>query len=345
MFKRRTLFILGAGASAEAGLPIGSELKLDITDRLAFDSPAEERKPDHILLRQLQSHFSTTQEEFLEAAARIQNGLLLANSIDDFLDIHRGDQITEIVGKTAIITSILEAEHYSKLYIDRGLGERFLKTTAINDTWYVKLIQMMCAGVAENQLPSLADHISFIVFNYDRCLEQFLFRGLKQLYGLSDDNAAAIVRRFKIIHPYGTVGELKILLEQPKPAIPFGGYADDNYVELAGNIKTYTEQVKSEELERDIQIELKHAECVVFLGFGFHETNIALLNPGDVLPRIPIFATGTGLSPSNIETIRWRLRKQFNHLDVLETEPSIRIERHLNCRALLDEFEKRLLGG
>jgi hypothetical protein len=200
-------------------------------------------------------------------------------------------------------------------------------------------------GVAVNQLPSLADHISFIVFNYDRCLEQFLFRGLKQLYDLSDDNAAAIVRRFKIIHPYGTVGELKMLLEQPKPAIPFGGYAEDNYVKLAWNIKTYTEQVAGGKLERDIQIEMKRAECVVFLGFGFHETNIALLNPDDMPPRIPIFATGTGLSPSNVETISWRLRNQYNEFGVLEMEPSIRIERHLNCRALLEEFEKRLLGG
>ncbi len=36
MFKSKTLFIVGAGASAEAGLPIGRELKVKIRDKLKY---------------------------------------------------------------------------------------------------------------------------------------------------------------------------------------------------------------------------------------------------------------------------------------------------------------------
>jgi hypothetical protein len=45
--------------------------------------------------------------------------------------------------------------------------------------------------------------VSFIVFNYDRCLEQFLFHALQKLYGLESQEAFAMLTDLRIIHPYG----------------------------------------------------------------------------------------------------------------------------------------------
>jgi hypothetical protein len=47
MFGRKTLFILGAGASKEAGLPIGTELAYKISELLKANSVARSPDPEH----------------------------------------------------------------------------------------------------------------------------------------------------------------------------------------------------------------------------------------------------------------------------------------------------------
>jgi hypothetical protein len=54
----------------------------------------------------------------------------------------------------------------------------------------------------------LFENASFIIFNYDRCLEQFLVNALPRLYAISETEADSIVHNINIIHPYGSVGEL-----------------------------------------------------------------------------------------------------------------------------------------
>jgi hypothetical protein len=55
---------------------------------------------------------------YFEAFKIIRNGVLLCNSIDDFLNIHEGSPAVVTVGKAAIVRTILHAERHSKFYVD-----------------------------------------------------------------------------------------------------------------------------------------------------------------------------------------------------------------------------------
>src|SRR5262245_33063343 len=121
MFRRRTLFVVGAGASCEARLPIGTQLANTIAKKL---TPKEDTVSggvtnfdDRELYRPLLRH-SAGINDFVKAAYLINRGVRLSSSIDDFLNIHRKNAQVLKLGKAAIVRSILEAERSSILHID-----------------------------------------------------------------------------------------------------------------------------------------------------------------------------------------------------------------------------------
>src|SRR5262249_44924597 len=139
---------------------------------------------------------------------------------------------------------------------------------------------MLVRGVPKENAREVFDHVSFIVFNYDRCLQHFLFHALQKIYGLRDQEAWEIVLDTHIIHPYGSIGELESLGR--RGGIPFGGghgRLSADYIALSEAIKTYTEQITAADLQAQLEAEVHKAECIVFLGFGYHSQNMRLLKP------------------------------------------------------------------
>ena len=68
---------------------------------------------------------------------------------------------------------------------------------------------MLVRGVPKENVSQIFDNVSFIVFNYDRCIEHFLLFVLQNAYGISDREAGKIlVEKLRIIHPYGVVGDI-----------------------------------------------------------------------------------------------------------------------------------------
>src|SRR6266404_1399878 len=95
MLSRKTVFILGAGASKEAGLPIGSELITLIADKLNMvDGFSQQpRREDHaILLQALRKKYPQEISKYYEACRQIGKGVILSKSIDDFLNNHQHDE-------------------------------------------------------------------------------------------------------------------------------------------------------------------------------------------------------------------------------------------------------------
>ena len=68
MFKRKTLFVLGAGASAEVGLPVGVTLAKTIADLLDVRRGGPEDKPGDLLLAQLYERKSLANSGYHSAA-------------------------------------------------------------------------------------------------------------------------------------------------------------------------------------------------------------------------------------------------------------------------------------
>jgi hypothetical protein len=107
MFKRKTLFILGAGASAEVDLPVGTQLAKIIASMLDVRRGGPENMTGEMLLGQLYDRYPLPKNGYHRAAMLISDGVRLASSIDDFLDRHTGNEEVQRVGKAAIVKSIL----------------------------------------------------------------------------------------------------------------------------------------------------------------------------------------------------------------------------------------------
>ena len=175
MPRKKTVIVLGAGASAEAKLPTGAELKKRIATSLSIKyvhgSPTS---GDRTIFRALQREPNI--DGCFRAAEKIRMAMPQASSIDEFMDNHRGDREIERCGKLAIVKSILEAEKQSLLYIDPSNSFNELKFSSVEGTWFNSFWQQLTKRCQANELRDRFSSIVLVIFNYDRCLEHYLYR-------------------------------------------------------------------------------------------------------------------------------------------------------------------------
>jgi len=266
--KAKTLFIIGAGASSEARLPLARQLadviatRLDIRvteGRLAqvpdpelFDVIQDAARPNNI-------------NAWLNAAWLVRDGVVYSNSIDSFLDNHVDNDKVQYCGKLAIARTILEAEQKSLLYTDDA-GRSFQGAAQLNDTWFVTLFRNLVDGVRRAEVGRLFEDISFIVFNYDRCVEHFFYHALQAHYEIENNQASALMNTLRIYHPYGAISPLQW---QSDSGIPFGFPANRaNLQQMITCIKTYTEQIEDRELVAALRQEVETAHTLVCAGLS-----------------------------------------------------------------------------
>ncbi|WP_156447242.1 hypothetical protein [Bradyrhizobium yuanmingense] len=363
MFNRKTLFIIGAGAGVDVNLPVGTKLALDIQQRAKvnishFGALAEHGTFDYELATGFFQGGGAA--KYLAAFELIHKGILLANSIDDFLNIHEGTPEVVEVGKAAIIRSILDAERNSYLFVSPSNINNTLDLMRVHASWMVKFMRVLGPGRKARDVEKVLDDVAFINFNYDRCLEHFLMHALHLQYGIPKQRAAEIVSRATIIHPYGWVG--------PLDQVPFGGIEHGrlDYRNLSKRIKTYTEQVEEESTLSSMEDAIRNADCLVFLGFAYHTQNMNLLFGKHTVPRktTPIFGTALGMSKADTSQVASLLEDRFPEYDPddeledshgpfgfripspmrLKMNDHVNIENELNCAQLFDYYAKSLAG-
>jgi hypothetical protein len=268
--RNHTVFIVGAGASSEAGLPTGKALIDIIASKLDFrivrGSRVEGSGDDDILdIFQQYTQTRSGIQAYLEAAWRVRDGIIYSNSVDSFMDIHRDDPKIQLCGKLAIVKSILEAEQKSKLFIPHQ-NRYFLDLDGLKKTWFFDFAKNINDGVPKTEITRIFEKVSFIVFNYDRCFEHFMFHALQNLYGISDADVALVMSSLNIIHPYGTIGDLP--WQDKENGIQFGFFVNRaNTQFMAARIKTYSEQIERSDLLTEISNAVSNAHSLVFLGF------------------------------------------------------------------------------
>ena len=337
MFKRPTLFVLGAGSSAEVGLPVGTQLaetigkKMDIRFEHGF-------KPigygDLELFQHVTNQRRSDTEPYQRAAWLIRDGIGLARSIDDFLDLHRSNTYVNRYGKAAIAKAITEAERESRLFAGEHTGAITFDLREVTGTWLVKFMHMLSPGIPKENVRHIFDNVSFIVFNYDRCLEHFLSKALPKLYGIRDEEAIEIVRSLPILHPYGIVGDA-----------PFG-FGRTDYFASPDAIKTYTEQIGDTDVIAKLVAEVERAECIVFLGFAFHSQNMQMLKPQKRPERRKfIYGTAYQMSDSDVEIVSEQLVTFLQPNMDSTARARIRLENKLRSTDLFDHYAKSLTGG
>lgn len=294
MFKQTTTIIVGAGASCELGLPSGDDLKSQI---LTLLSPAKDNAygfSDPLMQELMRARVGSDMWKMQDklapvriAADRIRRGLPLALSIDNFLHAHQGDVEVEHLGKTAIAIAILRAESRSLLIkrtpaILRSMGQSDTADPSLDNeellrTWHMLFAQLLLSQIHRENINRAFRDIRFVIFNYDRCLEQFLWMALQAYFDISQNNAAHILSGVSFIHPYGSLGPLP--WEDKVDAVEFGGKGGADYANLGSRIRTFTESVESE-VGQCVKEAVAEAETILVLGFGYLDQNLHVVIAG-----------------------------------------------------------------
>ena len=301
MFKDNTVFVIGAGASAEFGLPVGSTLiqtikancsfRLDeFGSRLAAGSRDVFQHYEKIFGRNDPAKVAQFNLH-LEKSRQIAKGIDSAESIDEYIFRYASDPLVAEIGKLHIAHAISLAEKKSIISDDNNFPDNF---SVGDETWIWTFAKALMNGVKADDVESVGQNISIICFNYDRCIEHYLEHALMRgFHELTLEDARKIVGQINIIHPYGWLGNLS--------AFPFG--KADRFAAMAENLITWSETITDLEVIQKLRTVVRSARQLVFMGFGFAAQNMDLLNtqPTGVPNRNTlVYSTGLGI-PREVE--------------------------------------------
>jgi hypothetical protein len=323
MFRKSTVIVVGAGSSAELGLPTGATLRDQISEAVCIRyhrHSSMQASGDEELLRQLRAKFKEQDKinAYTTAANEIAATISSFVSIDEAL--HFWSARPEIVelGKLAIARKILEAEHGSSIAKRNDRGH--LSIEEGDKTWIGEFLTMALSALKHEEIETAFKNVTLINFNYDRIVEQYLYWALQKRAKATRESARAAVAALDAIRPYGSVGPLDW---QEHEGTPFGGSdRGDDLFKIAERILTYTEQRTETHVEQRIDAALETAELIMFLGFGYHSQNMGLLVPrsGSTRGKMrKVFGTVMGIDVGNYEDL----------IEALENSYGLRQRAHL----------------
>lgn len=343
------VLVVGAGASREVNLPVGADLKQQIADRLdiRFERFNEKISGDDQItqaFRLLTAGTDGTRGDInplLHVSWFIRDAMPQAISIDNFIDSHRNDERIAQCGKLAIARCILDAEACSSLIVDRSNSYNKLDFGAVKNTWFNAFFQLITENCQKGELPDRLQQISIITFNYDRCIEHYLYLAFQNYYEMQADEAARLMSMLEIHHPYGKVGALPWMGGSGR--IEFGATPNaQQLIDISKQLRTFTEGVDPTggDIEA-IRTGISSAQRTLFLGFAFHRLNLELLfseHPSKHRPEThSVFATAYGLSQSDSKQIHHELVSKAGY-----PSDGINIRTDLTCANLFSEFRRSL---
>lgn len=323
VLNEQTVFIVGAGASVEVGLPSGVQLTETIAKLLDFEWELDQlTNGDHLVCEALKENsrrelrsggWDITAD--VAASRRICSAMTEAMSIDNYIEAHAKNRHTVLCGKLAIARAIREAERKSLLWVDHRQGAAF-DPGGISDTWYQKFWQLIHQGVSAANVGRIFSGFTIISFNYDRCIQQRLFHGLKSYYHLTDEQALAALRKLDILYPYGSLGDYS-------NETVFGQEVDPTrLLEIASHLRTFSERMLDDECGEAMKRAVTNASKIVFLGFAFHPQNMRLISTPPTSVGKRIYATAHGISPRNEPAIIRRIKRAFGDNAACEIDHS-----------------------
>lgn len=307
--------VVGAGASFELGLPTGEELTKRIADLLDIRMDGQGQRSgshnisDSFRLIKHRENPTIDVRAHIAAARSIAKAMPVARSIDNFLEVHAGTIGVEEAGKLAIVEAILAAERDSVLFAKNG-NYPDLKRISAQGSWHSEFVRFLTENVHFEQLDELFANITFVIFNYDRCVETFLFNAIRAYYALDDDKAAHVLSKATFIHPYGTIGRLP-WQHSNLESVMFGADADCHcLVRAFRGIRTFSEQMDEGGDVAAIRRSIEMAEQIIFLGFSYLGQNMRLLKAPAVQLR-RVYGTVLGFSPSDQAVITSTVNRTF----------------------------------
>ncbi len=273
MITQKTVFILGAGASAPYGYPTGAGLKDmicdglgDLLDELVPNAKSIGVSWEEANIKALKENFAAFKNRYCGSPIPL---------IDSF--IARNPDISE-EGRRLISLCVLAAEKNSRFLREIQEPERQFD-------WYYLLFNIMVDTLEEpgSYVDFKKNEVAFITFNYDRSLEYYLYDALKNTFGEIDLRKYKPVDLipFKFIHVYGKIDNFP--WEEPEGLEYKSNYSIRDILRVAGNIKLIHE--RNDEFLDDIKETIIKAKNIFFLGFGYDEDNMTALGWPEVFVR------------------------------------------------------------
>lgn len=250
MITKKTVLVLGAGASHFYGFPLGAKLRKDILEILrpgtsSYQLSIESRLVDHPLLHEFVDTFQKSR----------------LSSIDAFLGLNL--RYSDI-GKMSIAALLM---HYEALAVGPLLH-------GLEQNWYDYLWNKLASSHSWDELSF--KNLAVVTFNYDRSLETFLLAAVKASYGVKENAAIQKLSELKIIHTYGDIGS-----PWPNDARfkQYGaGVSPALVVQCSKWLKVIPEARANEPTFTEAKKLLLGAEAICFLGFGFDALNLERLD-------------------------------------------------------------------
>ena len=252
MIEKKTVLILGAGASKPYGFPLGFELR---------DSVIRRNKDWWMYEHLLNTEFS--KEQYAEFTADLAHSGF--PSVDAFLE--ENDKWLD-VGKAAIALDLLGTEQTSQT--------RMFPPHQPRDHWYETLWAHLRASSWDL---FKRNPLSIITFNYDRSLEHYLVTVLCKAYKIGAATAARGLAKLPLLHVHGGLGHY---LANDKQA-DFGRSVDQTrYKAAKQGIRIVHEDAGSTKEFIAARRHIAQAERILFVGFGYHPSNMTKLGFQDI---------------------------------------------------------------
>lgn len=344
MFREKTVFVVGAGASKEFGLPVGDGLKAEIAKRLNFyfEDGLRLTRGNRTLAQAIKQMVQQSGERdanpYYAAGRRIADGMPQAISIDNFLHTHQHDDRIRLIGKIGILQSILDAEKASPIFCRENRYQR-IEFGSLKETWHTTFCKMATEDVGLDAVDRIFENVGFIIFNYDRCIEHYLAQSLDNYFGIGETRSQEIVSKMDIVHPYGQVGHLP--WQNSTSKIDFGAEVKQmSLVQHADQIRTFTERVEDEAMMAKMHKLIADAKVIAFLGFSYGDMNMKLLRARKITPAT-VYGTSLGMSEPNTAISKKDVRIVIdgsNHLKNIHLAS-------MTCNELLNAYWKPILRG
>ncbi len=155
MFSKKIVFVVGAGASHDFGMPLGIQLVGEVKAILDFrwefgHRPIGTGKPEVLdALKLIAKNREKDINDYTRACGFLQQAIDVFPSVDNFLHSHSSNDLLVEAGKLGIASAIIHAEKNSNLYVDQASGHRF-NLSQVKGTWIEKFFTIACTDVTLN---------------------------------------------------------------------------------------------------------------------------------------------------------------------------------------------------
>jgi len=275
----RTVLVVGAGASAHLGFPLGAEL----CSTIISNTRNRESEPFKNLVTMGFSHAT-----ILSFHADIEKPF--PRSIDEFLS-DRSEFID--IGRAAIAQILIACEDEKRLRLR-------------DDNWYGLLRDRIKEEILRNEFRPV-----IVNFNYDLSLDKFLYDFLSSTFPgryaamKSEDDV-------RVFHVHGRLGYLDYEVTRT-PRRSYGKPLSPNEMLLASQGIRIPTQLDND-FGRDMmfaQKVIQEAERVIFIGFGYDDNNLYRLGVDAWEPQ-KYYGTAYKLGQARIKELMTRSADKLN---------------------------------